>query len=881
MTGTARSQVFTFYSYKGGTGRSMLLANAAVMLAACGYRTLIIDWDLEAPGLHRYFAPFLDDPELTRSKGIIDWINDYCDAAIEDWQEPRDARWYRANVDLEGYLQELRLPAKRSGCVRFVGAGKQGGAYGEKVSLFDWRQLFTKFDGRNFFRTARKEWSKDYDYILIDSRTGVTDTSGICTTELPDKLVVCFTYNNQSIRGAAHVADQCLQVWEAEDRERDRADLRKRSVVPIATRVDQFAPEKVTERRNYASSLFARSLASQGESDPEGYWGKMSVPYAPFYSYEELLPVFLESPRDDSSILRPMRNLVAKLVDDPQLEVMLELPAGERRRIQAAYRGSSSMVSEARQEVDAVSTLRSSIGEDGLSEFLHRHWTALARLIAVSEGQPVSCWVPAIEFVQLQRSLDELFRHGLALSGFDRVQGQRSVSLYSDAIFKAWPELSNKALSWQTELEALQRLYSARRQWEASLYAPSHLLGKRELDEVQVLVSDLASRSASHLLLTEQSFLKRSEEAVASKLQFEAELEHRQKLQQELAESQARERSVLSQHKQDRERLLELSASLDQRIEQRSFRWKSAVIGLLAAIIGIAFFAWDERRDARTAAVNAQQELAIARMRARHLEGHERLRARDFGAAKAAFTDAIDSARTVGSQVKPETLAEMLAERAECSVSLGEIEQARRDLQEALKYIPESVPALIALAQIMERDKNTHLAVDYYSRAVRFTTNPLLVERAVSGIRRITTDVDAATRILLVPRLSRREDVDRIVASLRTLPYALAVIDLEVPSQLVKPASLPVLARVKIQYTDEKARGAAIKVGENLKAASESVSEQSLAPADFIVEKVLRYPTTGRQRSLGLGAEQAVHPLDVVVDIFFRDVEQSSASPPR
>ena len=46
-----------------------------------------------------------------------------------------------------------------------------------------------------------------YDYVLIDSRTGVSDTSGICTVEMPDTLVVCFTLNDQSIRGASAVAE--------------------------------------------------------------------------------------------------------------------------------------------------------------------------------------------------------------------------------------------------------------------------------------------------------------------------------------------------------------------------------------------------------------------------------------------------------------------------------------------------------------------------------------------------------------------------------------------------------------------------------------------------------------------------------------------------
>ncbi len=59
MTST-RGQVITFYSYKGGTGRSMALANVACLLAeklgaSRPEKVLAIDWDLDAPGLHRFF----------------------------------------------------------------------------------------------------------------------------------------------------------------------------------------------------------------------------------------------------------------------------------------------------------------------------------------------------------------------------------------------------------------------------------------------------------------------------------------------------------------------------------------------------------------------------------------------------------------------------------------------------------------------------------------------------------------------------------------------------------------------------------------------------------------------------------------------------------
>ena len=76
-----QGRVITFYSYKGGTGRSMAVANAAWIPATNDKRVLVIDWDLEAPGMHRYLHPFLKDKELTDSQGLIDYFVDFATAA--------------------------------------------------------------------------------------------------------------------------------------------------------------------------------------------------------------------------------------------------------------------------------------------------------------------------------------------------------------------------------------------------------------------------------------------------------------------------------------------------------------------------------------------------------------------------------------------------------------------------------------------------------------------------------------------------------------------------------------------------------------------------------------------------------------------------------
>src|SRR5690349_24921325 len=83
-------KVITFFSYKGGTGRSMALANVAWILASSGKRVLVVDWDLEAPGLQRFFHPFIEMELLDATDGVVDILMDYARAAIPQPDRPGD-----------------------------------------------------------------------------------------------------------------------------------------------------------------------------------------------------------------------------------------------------------------------------------------------------------------------------------------------------------------------------------------------------------------------------------------------------------------------------------------------------------------------------------------------------------------------------------------------------------------------------------------------------------------------------------------------------------------------------------------------------------------------------------------------------------------------
>jgi MinD-like ATPase involved in chromosome partitioning or flagellar assembly len=60
------TKCIAFHSYKGGTGKTTIASNFAVLLARKGYRVFLMDLDVYAPSLQAYFE-----------KEPVKWINDF------------------------------------------------------------------------------------------------------------------------------------------------------------------------------------------------------------------------------------------------------------------------------------------------------------------------------------------------------------------------------------------------------------------------------------------------------------------------------------------------------------------------------------------------------------------------------------------------------------------------------------------------------------------------------------------------------------------------------------------------------------------------------------------------------------------------------------
>jgi cellulose biosynthesis protein BcsQ len=184
--------IITFYSFKGGVGRTMALLNAAVELALRGRKVLVVDFDLEAPGVDTYNLP----RPKTAVPGLVEYVTKYL-------------RTNRAPT-FEGHYYECTGVGQKGGQLWVMPSGRQNDSYSAELAAIDWQDLYANRDGYLLFENLKEDWKKVLapDYVLIDSRTGHTDVTEICTRQLPDAVVVLFHPDEQNLRGLDRVVRQ-------------------------------------------------------------------------------------------------------------------------------------------------------------------------------------------------------------------------------------------------------------------------------------------------------------------------------------------------------------------------------------------------------------------------------------------------------------------------------------------------------------------------------------------------------------------------------------------------------------------------------------------------------------------------------------------------
>ena len=233
-----------FYGLKGGVGRSTALAMVAYGLAREGKRVLLLDFDLESPGLSGLLLP----TDRVAEFGLVDWF-------VEDAVGQGDSV-------LRNMVSSSPLADTTTGAISVVSAMGQGeSAYLSKLARVyadvpgrEGRLGLQRFATRMQYVVQLLEAQEKPDVVLIDSRAGLHDVAAISITSLADTALLFATDSAQNWLGY----QQLFTHWQ--HRPSVCAQVRERLAI-----VQALAPKSDREGRskaflNHAYELFSSTL---------------------------------------------------------------------------------------------------------------------------------------------------------------------------------------------------------------------------------------------------------------------------------------------------------------------------------------------------------------------------------------------------------------------------------------------------------------------------------------------------------------------------------------------------------------------------------------------------------------------------------------------
>lgn len=193
-----QTKIITFYSYKGGVGRSTSLASCASFLAYhYSKKIVIVDCDFEAPGFTNFY---LDHPnEINHSNGLIEYLTN---------------KKSDENTLVSDYITEIGVEYSGSGSIFVM---KAGNLSDEKISdiesistpkkqylqALSRIQISNRNESETSFFNLFSEIEKEInpDIIMVDSRTGFNDVFGLMALNFSDVVVGFFGDNVQTNPG--------------------------------------------------------------------------------------------------------------------------------------------------------------------------------------------------------------------------------------------------------------------------------------------------------------------------------------------------------------------------------------------------------------------------------------------------------------------------------------------------------------------------------------------------------------------------------------------------------------------------------------------------------------------------------------------------------
>ena len=230
-----------FFGLKGGVGRSTALAILAYQLARVGKQVLLIDLDLESPGLSGLLLP----PDRLADFGVVDWL---VEDAVGQGSEVVQ-RMVSASPLSENLRHEIRVAAAiGNGDIYYL--DKLSRAYAD-VAAADHLKRFSERVQRLVRTLEEKEKP---DVVLIDSRAGMHDLAALSIVSLASTALLFATDAAQAWQGYRSL----FTYWQSRPEVARNVRERLKMVSALFPESEQAIRAKSFLERSY--TLFADTL---------------------------------------------------------------------------------------------------------------------------------------------------------------------------------------------------------------------------------------------------------------------------------------------------------------------------------------------------------------------------------------------------------------------------------------------------------------------------------------------------------------------------------------------------------------------------------------------------------------------------------------------
>jgi cellulose biosynthesis protein BcsQ len=257
--------IVVFYSFKGGLGRSTILASFAIQRARAGERVCVLDLDLDSPGVGRLLAS--DAEGLTAPWGAVDFLLDQS----------------AGSAPLSDYYHRCDRVADAGEIVVFP-AGQMNESYPDKLARVDMEEAPPAGESglARLLQRVRDELKPHW--ILLDARTGISESAGRLLSGIAHLHVLLGTTQDQSWQGLNIVLDRLGKERVLAGRSQAEAILVQAMVPPgeagkVAREVFLARAEREFTDRYYAE-------AGAGDEDAAALWNvrdmdSLDAPHVP------------------------------------------------------------------------------------------------------------------------------------------------------------------------------------------------------------------------------------------------------------------------------------------------------------------------------------------------------------------------------------------------------------------------------------------------------------------------------------------------------------------------------------------------------------------------------------------------------------------------